>query len=133
MSTPPPAPLVDDDSLGFWEAAREGRLVQCRCTACSTWLPRPMKECPCGAETSFEAVSGRGTVYSHIAVRHPSVPAFAALVPYAIALVELEEGPRVPGIVLDAAPEDVRIGAAVDVVLTSFEGAAEPAITFRLS
>ena len=60
-----------------------------------------------------------------------SVPAFAQLVPYVIALVEFDEGPRLPGILLGERGPGVAIGQRVRAELTLFPGAAERAITFR--
>lgn len=135
MSTPgpvpPPAPLIDADSAGFWEATRDGRIALCRCTGCGTWLARPLERCSrCGGPTSFAQVAGSGTIYSYVVVHHPSVPAFAHMVPYVIALVELDEGPRLPGILLGEAGPGVAIGQRVRAELTLFPGAGERAITY---
>jgi len=129
---PPPEPLIDADSAGFWQATREGRIALCRCTGCTTRLARPLERCHrCAAPTSFEAVAGTGSIYSYIVVHHPGVPAFAHLVPYVIALVEFDEGPRLPGILLGERGPGVAIGQRVRAELTAFPGAAEHAITFR--
>ncbi|ROO87492.1 hypothetical protein EDD29_5100 [Actinocorallia herbida] len=128
----PPAPLIDADSIGFWEATREGRLALCRCTDCGTWLPRPLERCNrCAGPTEFADVAGTGTVYSHIVVHHPSVPAFASLVPYVVALVEFDEGPRLPGILLGESGADIAVGQRVAAELTLFPGAEERAVTYR--
>jgi uncharacterized OB-fold protein len=128
----PPAPLIDADSIGFWEATREGRIALCRCTDCETWLARPIERCNrCGGPTSFDEIAGTGTVYSFIVVHHPSVPAFAALVPYVVALVELDEGPRLPGILLEERGPEVAIGQRVRTDLTLFPGADERAVVYR--
>jgi len=129
---PPPEPLIDADSAGFWQATREGRIALCRCTGCGTWLARPLERCHrCAAPTSFEAVAGTGSIYSYIVVHYRGVPAFAHLVPYVIALVEFDEGPRLPGILLGERGPGVAIGQRVRAGLTAFPGAAERAITFR--
>ncbi|MFG1923336.1 Zn-ribbon domain-containing OB-fold protein [Cryptosporangium sp. NPDC048952] len=129
MTPPPPAPLIDADSIGFWAATREGRIALCRCGDCGTWLARPLASCSrCGAKTRFEDISGTGTIYSYIVVHHPSVPAFAAMVPYVVALVEFDEGPRLPGLLLGQPGE---IGDRVRAELTRFPGADEDAVTFR--
>lgn len=131
-SSPPPAPLIDADSTGFWEATRDGRITVCRCTACRSWIPRPMVRCDqCGEPTAFEDISGMGTIYSYVVIHHPSVPAFAAEVPYTIALVELDEGTRLPGMLKDANGFDAKIGQRVRAELTEVPGAEERAIVFR--
>jgi uncharacterized OB-fold protein len=128
----PPAPLIDTDSAGFWEATREGRIALCRCSDCGAWLARPLERCSsCGGPTSFTDVTGTGTVYSFIVVHHASVPAFAALVPYVLALVEFDEGPRLPGMLLDEQGPGVAIGQRVSAELTQFTGAEERAVVYR--
>ena len=128
----PPAPLSDADSAGFWQATREGRIALCRCTGCGAWLARPLERCQyCAALTEFEPVAGAGAIYSYIVVHHPAVPAFAHLVPYVIALVEFDEGPRLPGILLGERGPGVAIGQRVRAELTAFPGADERAVTFR--
>lgn len=128
---PPPPPVIDVDSQPFWEAARQGRFVVNRCRTCRRALIPPMERCPCGEETSFETASGFGEIYSFIVVRHPSVPAFVADIPYVVALIELDEGARLPGRLLEATGPDVKIGERVSVELIEVPGAAEPVVAFR--
>jgi uncharacterized OB-fold protein len=58
--------------------------------------------------------SGRGTVYAYTVARRPTHPAFAARTPYVIAIVELEEGPRMTTNIVDCNPDSVKIGMAVE-------------------
>ena len=110
-----PIPVPDTDSAGFWDAARAGTLAIARCTACRTWQHPPLERCRrCGHEIAFEPVSGDGTVFSFIVVRHPAVPGHE--IPYVVAFVELVEqaGLRMTGVV-DADPDTVAIGMPVRV------------------
>jgi uncharacterized protein len=92
-----PLPDVTDPVAGpYWAAASAGRLTAQRCPACRQlrWPPAPI--CPeCllpGGE--WVQLSGLGTVWS-LAVYHRAFhPGFAAELPYTVALVELDEGPR---------------------------------------
>jgi len=52
-------------------------------------------------------------VYSYTVARRPTHPAFADRVPYVIAIVELEEGPRMTTNVVGCEPDDVHIGMPV--------------------
>ncbi len=114
-----PLPLLDDDSAPYWEAAARGELRMQRCSACRAWRFPPRPRCPrCQSDAnSWERVSGRGTIYSFVVAHAPVLPAFATRVPFAIALVELEEDPqlRLVGNLLDVAVEDVQIGMRVVV------------------
>ena len=129
---PPPAPTIDADSAGFWEAAREGRITLCHCQECGHWMQRPLERCSrCGGATAFDEVVGTGTIYSFIVVHHPSVPTFAADIPYVIAIVELDEGPRLPGILVGEKGPGVAVGQRARAELVDVPGAAEPALMFR--
>jgi uncharacterized OB-fold protein len=68
-------------------------------------------------------------VLTYTVVHQPPSPAFAA--PYVLAVVELAEGPRMMANVIDCSPEDVGVGASVEV---TFEPRGEVAIPqFRLA
>ena len=110
-----PRPAVNADTEFFWEGARNGDLLIQRCTSCSTLRhpPRPM----CGSCGSLEwdsvRSSGRGEVYSFVVHHHPPVPGFQ--VPFAVALIELEEGTRLVSNLIGIDPPDVTIGLPVEV------------------
>jgi uncharacterized OB-fold protein len=61
-------------------------------------------------------MSGRGTVYSWIIVHRSQHPAFNEDAPYNVAIVELEEGPRLHSQVVECPREEIRIGMPVEVV-----------------
>ncbi len=108
-------PGYTDLTRPYWENARDGRLVVQHCAACDRiWHP-PLPRCPhCRSpEVGWRQVSGTGTVYSCTVVRHPTHVAFAAQVPYVVAIVELAEGPRLVVGVIGCAPEQVRAGMPV--------------------
>ncbi len=121
----PPQPLPDYDSEPFWEATGAGKLALCRCQTCHTWHQPPMERCRrCGAVTAFEEVSGRGTVYSYIVQRQPSVPGYLDDLPYVVALVELPEQDhlRLPARLVDVDPESVSVGMPVSVDFLPLDG-----------
>jgi uncharacterized OB-fold protein len=110
-------PEVTDLTRPYWAAARDGRLVVQRCDACGhAWHP-PLPRCPhCHyASVSWREVSGTGTVYTYTVVTHPTHVALAGTVPYVVAIVELDEGPRVVTGITGCAPSDVRAGMPVRV------------------
>jgi uncharacterized OB-fold protein len=78
----------------------------------------------CGAVTAFEEVSGRGTVYSYIVQRQPSVPGYLDDLPYVVALVELPEQDhlRLPARLVDVDPESVSVGMPVSVDFLPLDG-----------
>jgi uncharacterized OB-fold protein len=106
---------------GEWyeRAAATGRLHLQRCDACGTWRHPPRVLCPsCGSDAaSFQPVSGRGTVFSWTVTHQAVDPAFAGHLPYAVLVVELEEGPRVVGNLVGMDPADLTLDLPVEVVL----------------
>lgn len=116
MSDPlltPPLPVPDADSEGYWQATRDGRLALCRCQVCGTWMHPPLERCRyCDGKNAFEEVSGQGTVFSFIVVRHQAVPGHQ--VPYVVGVIELAEQPGLRlSAIIDADPAAVTVGAAV--------------------
>jgi uncharacterized OB-fold protein len=118
MNVAKPVPRPAPESKPFWAAAARHRLEVQYCSACSKpWFP-PSLYCPhcLSAEHAWREVSGRGSVFSFVIFDRVYHPAFAGDVPYAVALVELEEGPRMITNILGIPPEDVRCDMPVEVV-----------------
>lgn len=113
-----PIPNPDLDSKPFWEAAREHRFVLQHCQGCGRYQHYPRILCTHCASTDLEwrEASGKGTVYSVTVVYRAPSPAFQEEVPYAIALIDLAEGPRMMSNIVDIDPEAVAIGMPVEVV-----------------
>ena len=118
-----PAPVVTPLTEPYWGAAEDGRFVLQYCSACSVFTHFPADACRrCGDASHLEwrEVSGAGRVYTFTVVHRAAVPGFHP--PYAIAWIDLDEGPRVFGGVLDCAPDGVRIGMPVTVVFEQRAG-----------
>jgi uncharacterized OB-fold protein len=112
-----PVPRPAPESIPYWEAAKQHRLSLPRCEDCEQhWFP-PSRSCPhcLSANFTFQDVSGRGKVYSFVTFHRPYHPAFTEEVPYVVALVELDEGPRLLTNILGIAPEEVRCDMPVVV------------------
>ncbi len=110
-----PEPVATPDSAFFWEGAARGELLIKQCESCKAlWHPpRPM--CPtCFATKMVPArMSGRGTVYSWAMPIHPFPHGFAT--PPIVALVDLEEGPRIVTNIVGVDPRQMREGLNVIV------------------
>ncbi|GAB3666351.1 hypothetical protein GCM10027589_31410 [Actinocorallia lasiicapitis] len=111
----PTPPAIGLDTAFFWEGAREGELRIQKCGECGVLRHPPGPMCPACHATRQEHVvaAGRGTVYSYVVHHHPPVPGRTP--PYVVALIELAEGPRILGNVLDVAPQDVTVGMPVQL------------------
>jgi uncharacterized OB-fold protein len=113
-----PLPVIDGESRPFWEGARAKQLRIMRCRECRRYFFYPRELCPHCHSTAVEWVtaSGRGTIYTFTIARRPAGPAFKPDVPYAVALVELEEGPRLMTNIVTADVDKIRIGQKVKAV-----------------
>ena len=113
-----PLPVPSELSPPFWESCRRHELVVQRCHSCAAFRFPPAPLCPeCLSEaTEWKRVSGRGRVFSFVVFRRVYHPAFEADLPYTVALVELDEGPRLISNVVGCPPEDVTCDMPVEVV-----------------
>lgn len=102
----------------FYAFLARGELRLQRCAACSTWQHPPRLRCAhCGsANVTWEPATGRGRVYSWTVTHRAVDPAFTP--PYAILVVELEEGPRLVGNLRGLEPSelvlDLRVVAEIE-------------------
>jgi uncharacterized protein len=113
-----PLPTPDADTAAFWRGLRGNRLLLQHCGDCGHVQYYQQAICrACGRENLVHrAASGRGKVYSFSVVHRAPGPAFKADVPYAVVLVELEEGPRMISTFTGGSPDEVTFD--MDVVLT---------------
>lgn len=109
--------LANGDSAGFFAAAAEGRLVMQACGACGAVQFPPRHHCAACWETDliWKECSGKGRVETLTVVRRAPLPRFADKVPYVVASIILEEGPRMITNVIGDDALDTAIGDAVAV------------------
>ncbi len=113
-----PLPEITPVMAPFFEAARRHELVVQRCRGCGAFRFPARDLCShcLSRESEWTRVSGRGTVFSFAIMHQVYHPAFADAVPYAVVVVELEEGARVLSNVVDCPVHEVTIGMPVEVV-----------------
>jgi uncharacterized OB-fold protein len=101
----------------FWDATRGQQLVLPWCASCDAPFFYPREVCPrcLGAQIQWRPASGRGTVYAVTVEHRPQNPMMAAMAPYAVALVQLDEGVRLLSNIVTDEPLDVRVGQPVRV------------------
>ena len=120
MSTPAakPLPQITREMAPFWEAARRHQLVAQRCRGCGAYRFPARDICSrcLSREAEWVPVSGRGTIFSFAVMHQVYHPGFAAEVPYAVVVIELDEGARLVSNLVDCAPADIRAGMPVEVV-----------------
>lgn len=103
----------------FWRKIPERyNLIGTKCKSCDSVFFPPRSICPncrrMGTIEEFQ-LSGNGEIVSYTKIQEP-LEGFEDQAPYVLAIVELEEGPRITGQIADVDPEDVEIGKKVERV-----------------
>jgi uncharacterized OB-fold protein len=118
-----PLPAITPETRHFWEGTRSGelRLQKCAAGGHVYFPPRPF--CPqCGSrEVGVFRASGRATLYSYV-IHHRPAPGFVP--PYSIAVVQLEEGPRMMTniVQVEQTPEALQLDMPLEVVFQELSG-----------
>jgi len=115
-----PLPLITPDNAPFWQGCRNGQLLLQCCTACGAWRYPPGPVCPrCASiNASWVPATRRGRIHSFVIYHRAFHPAYAQEVPYAMALVELDEGVRLLLRVVDCPLEALAIELSGEVRFT---------------
>jgi uncharacterized protein len=117
-------PVPGPESLPFWEGAKNHQLMIQKCLDCGHhWFP-PSTVCTgCGSRNiEWVASSGKGTVFSFVVFHKLYHKGWDGEIPYAVAIIELEEGARMLSNVIGVPVEDVKCDIPVEVV---FEDATD--------
>jgi hypothetical protein len=111
-------PVIDAESAPFWAATRQHRLLIRHCHACGRPHFYPRHYCPhCWSDDcEWRPASGRGRVYSYTVIHHTDVAPFKEMLPYIVALIDLEEGVRLTSSIVEATPDVMHVGMPVEVV-----------------
>ena len=98
-------PMVNRDSQFFWDGTRAGELRIQKCNACGAkrFPPGPACQSCAAYDRGYDVAAGTGTVFSYVVHRHPPVP--GKELPLVIALIDLDEGVRMVGEVVDVPDE----------------------------
>jgi len=112
-----PLPTITDENREFWEGAKRGKLRMQKCGDCGHIRYPISHVCPKCLSYNFNwtDLSGRGEVFSYIVFYQLYNKAFEKDIPYNVALVQLEEGPRMYSNVVGVDNDAVKVGDKVEV------------------
>jgi uncharacterized OB-fold protein len=117
-----PLPQPTPETQHFWDGTRAGELRLQRCDDCSSVYFPPRPFCPACSSRSVRAfaASGRASLHSYI-INHRAMPNSGFEAPYAIAVVALEEGPRMMTNIVECpqTPEALVLDMPLEVVFES--------------
>jgi uncharacterized OB-fold protein len=126
-TTARPLPKATPESAHFWAGTAAGELRLQRCRSCAQAYFPPQPFCPRCLSDDIEVfrASGRATLYSYV-ISRLAVPGFAS--PLVLAVVELEEGPRLLTNIVGVAPEpeQLPLDLPLEVVFDLVDGVALP-------
>jgi uncharacterized OB-fold protein len=118
-----PLPSPTPETQHFWEGTRTGELRLQRCDGCAKVYFPPRPFCPVCAsrDVSVFAACGRATLHSYV-INQRAMPNSGFEAPYAIAVVELEEGPRMMTNIVECpqTPEALVLDMPLEVVFEAF-------------
>ena len=125
-----PLPKIHEhDTKAFWAATKNQELTYQRCDDCDTVIFYPRRHCTncLGNSLTWHTASGRGTIYTYSIVRQSYHPFFRQRVPYAVAWIDLDEGPRLLSEIVGVDdPASLEIGQRVQVAWESHEELSVP-------
>ncbi len=113
-----PLPTITPLNQPYWDGLKHRELKLQRCDGCHhVWYP-PSPFCPrCWSRKfTWSKLSGRGRVSSWVVFHQSYFKGFAGDIPYNVAEVELDEGPRLTTNLIGVANDAIRAGMAVEVV-----------------
>ena len=120
-----PLPIPTPETQHFWDGTKAHELRLQRCEECKNVYFPPRPFCPkCNSRTiSVFAASGRAILYSYV-INHRPIPGMGFEGPYSIAVVQLEEGPRMMTNIVDTpqTPEALQLDMPLEV---TFEDVSE--------
>ncbi len=121
-----PKPAASWETRAYWEGCGRHELVLQRCRQCKTVQHRPRAVCAGCLEGDIEyfTASGRGSVYTYTITHQNGVPPFRDALPYVLAYVDLEEGPRLMTNIVGCEPDQVEIGMQVVVDFQDVDASA---------
>jgi len=115
-------PKPTPETQHFWDGTQAGELRLQRCDACASVYFPPRPFCPSCAsrKVSVFKASGKGKLYSYV-IHHRPAPGFTP--PYSIAVVELDEGPRLMTNIIDCpqTPEALELDMKVEVAFEKLD------------
>ncbi len=131
MSERPLPDLGQKDTAPFWQATREQTFKYQQCANCGTvvWYPRAHCTGCTNSALEWKTSAGEGTIYTFSIVRQSYHPFFRGQVPYVVAYVDLDEGPRFLTNVVGVDADAVSIGQRVRLEWEPHEKLSVPLVT----
>ena len=115
---PEPTPVTKP----FWDGLREHKVRIQYSPSADRYIfyPRILAPGTLADDLEWREVSGAGTLYTFTVADRPTAPPWADALPQLLAIVELDEGPRLSSELVDVAPDALRVGMRVKAVFQDY-------------
>jgi uncharacterized OB-fold protein len=119
-----PLPTPTPISQPFWDGLREHKVRVQYSPSTGQWVfyPRSLAPRTLAADLEWREVSGKGTVYTYTIARRPTAPPWEDALPQLLAVVELDEGPKLTTELVNVEPEKIKVGMRVRPVFDDIPG-----------
>jgi len=100
----------------FYKFIGEKKLMAAKCNSCGLLLvpPRPMCSKCLSTDLKWVELKPRGKILTYTVI-YVAPKQFETLAPYAFGIIELEDGPKLPGMIKDVKFEDLKVGMEVEL------------------
>lgn len=100
----------------FYKFVSKRKLMAAKCKKCGTMLlpPRPMCTKCFSSDLEWVELKNKGKLLTYTVI-HVSPKQFESLIPYAVGIVKLEDGPKLPGMIQGVEPEKISVGMNLKV------------------
>jgi uncharacterized OB-fold protein len=128
-----PMPVPTPTTQPFWDGLRQHQVWLQYSPSSDRWVfyPRVLAPGTLSDDLEWREVSGEGTLYTFTIARRPTAPPWADSGPQLLAVVQLDEGPRVSTELVNVEPEQIKIGMRVRPVFADTEDAAATLLYFE--
>lgn len=105
-------------AMPFWEGLRAHKVMIQFSPSSDQWVfyPRILAPRTLANDLEWREISGTGVLYTFTVTHHPTAPAWRDKLPQFLAVVQLDEGPRLTTEMINVTPEDLRVGMRVKPV-----------------
>jgi uncharacterized OB-fold protein len=119
-----PVPRPTPISKPFWDGLRERKVMIQYSPSADRWVfyPRLLAPGTLADDLEWREVSGEGVLYTFAIARKPTAPPWRDALPQLLAVVQLDQGPRLTTELVDVAPEAIETGMRVRPVFDDIEG-----------
>jgi uncharacterized OB-fold protein len=119
-----PVPKITPTTRPFWDGLREHKVRLQYSPSSDAWVfyPRVLAPGTLADDLEWREISGAGRVYTYTVARRPTAAPWEDAGPQIIAVVEVDEGARIPTELVAVDPDDVRVGMRVRPVFEELPG-----------